>query len=29
MMEINYNSLGARNGFIQPTFYKRFDRFSL
>ena len=23
------NSLGARDGFIQPIFYKRFDRFSL
>ena len=22
-------SLGARDGFIQPIFYKRFDRFSL
>ena len=22
-------SLGARDGFTQPTFYKRFDRFSL
>ena len=23
-----YNSLGARDEFIQPIFYKRFDRFS-
>ena len=25
----NFNSLEARDGFIQPIFYKRFDRFSL
>ena len=24
-----YNTLGARDGFTQPIFYKRFDRFSL
>ena len=23
-----HNGLGARDGFIQPIFYKRFDRFS-
>ena len=23
------DSLGARDGFTQPTFYKRFDSFSL
>ena len=28
-IEQGSNSLGARDGFIQPIFYKRFDHFSL